>query len=756
MTNQHTRPPLQLWGGVEPTINRVGDRYFRQFERNGHRERLSDLEEFAALGLRTLRFPILWEEIAPESLEVCDWTPVDAALQKLRELGIRPIAGLLHHGSGPRYTSLVDPEFPEKLARFARTVAERYPWIDAYTPVNEPLTTARFSGLYGHWYPHGKDEPTFARCLINECRGVVLAMQEIRRVNPGAELVQTDDLGKIYSTPKLHYQAEYENERRWLTWDLLAGRIGPEGAMWSPLRGAGISEHELASFQENPCPPDIIGINHYITSERFLDDNLAAHPPDTHGGNGRDAYADVAAVRVRREGIGGAAGVLAEAWQRYGLPLAITEAHIGCTREEQLRWFMEVWRGAEKLRASGIDARAVTVWSLLGAHDWNSLLTRQEGFYEPGAFDLRGGVLRPTAIARMVTELANSRSFEHPTLENAGWWRRSVRLGEPISADDDAGSSLRDQCLPHISADAKIVPAPHSAGAQKPILITGGNGRLAQGFIRAAEVRGLAYRVLSRAELDVAEPAEVAAAIEALKPWAIINCAGYSGVDDAESDEHACLRSNTDGAATLAAACAQHSIALVTFSSDHVFDGAKREPYLERDEPCPLSVYGESKLLAEREVLCRFPAALVIRAGKVFAPLEDDDFLRRNLRAIARGERVVVANDIRVSGTYLPDLVQAALDLLVDGERGIWHLANTGAVTPAQFLMTAADISRLDAGRIDGIPDWRLNRPARRPAYRVLESERGQLLPALEDAIQRYCRETPAILEQSEELAASS
>ncbi|HEX9918834.1 MAG TPA: family 1 glycosylhydrolase, partial [Pyrinomonadaceae bacterium] len=157
---------LELWAGVECTVNRVGDQFYHQLERNGHAERIEDLDLFATLGISALRYPVLWERTAPDGLEHADWTWPDARLARLGELGVRPIVGLVHHGSGPRHTSLVDPAFPEKLAEYARAVAARYPWVDAYTPVNEPLTTARFSGLYGHWYPHGKDYPTFTRCLL--------------------------------------------------------------------------------------------------------------------------------------------------------------------------------------------------------------------------------------------------------------------------------------------------------------------------------------------------------------------------------------------------------------------------------------------------------------------------------------------------------------------------------------------------------------------------------------------------------------
>src|SRR5205814_1153483 len=145
------------------------------------------------------------------------WARADERMGRLRRLGVRPIVGLIHHGSGPGHTSLLDPGFPGGLAAFAARVAGRYPWADAYTPVNEPLTTARFSALYGHWYPHARDNRTFATAILTQCRAIVLAMDAIRCVQPQARLIQTDDLGKTYSTPKLRYQANFENQRRWLT-----------------------------------------------------------------------------------------------------------------------------------------------------------------------------------------------------------------------------------------------------------------------------------------------------------------------------------------------------------------------------------------------------------------------------------------------------------------------------------------------------------------------------------------------------------
>ena len=389
----------EIWGGVECSIVRVGDDYRDEVVETGHNRRLADLDAIASLGIRTIRYPVLWEAVSPASPEHCDWRFADERLGRLRELGIRPIAGLLHHGSGPRYTSMSDPGFPQGLARHAENVARRFPWLEMFTPVNEPLTTARFSGLYGHWYPHKHDVGSFLRCLVNECLGTLLAMRAIRRVIPHAQLVQTEDLGKVFSTPRLAYQARYENQRRWLSLDLLCGRVGKEHPWYASFLRHGITAAELAQFRDGEAKPDIIGINYYATSERYLDEALQLYPECFRGRNTREHYADVEAVRVNLPAADlGAKARLMEAWERYGLPLALTEVHHGSTREEQLRWLAEVWDSATQLRDDGVDLRAVTAWSLLGAVDWNTLLTKRLGFYEPGAFDTRSATPRLTAL----------------------------------------------------------------------------------------------------------------------------------------------------------------------------------------------------------------------------------------------------------------------------------------------------------------------------------------------------------------------
>ena len=263
---------LEVWGGVEYTLNRVRDRYFDQMELSGHAHRPDDYERFVELGIRTLRIGLLWErhELDPS------WRWSDERLSWLRQLGVRPIIGLVHHGSGPQHTSLLDPAFPEKLATYAESVAERYPWVDSYTPVNEPNTTARFSAMYGLWYPHHTSRGSYVRALVQQLKGTVLSMKAIRRVRPDARLVQTEDVGNISGTEELRATWELANLRQWITYDLLCGRVDRHHPMFAYMRAEGVSEGEIFWFAEQECPPTIVGVNYYVTSERYI--HHSPHP----------------------------------------------------------------------------------------------------------------------------------------------------------------------------------------------------------------------------------------------------------------------------------------------------------------------------------------------------------------------------------------------------------------------------------------------------------------------------------------------
>jgi dTDP-4-dehydrorhamnose reductase len=669
--------PLQLWAGAECTVVRVGDDYRDQIVETGHHQRIEDMDLFAQLGAKAVRFPILWERVAPDSLDQLDFAWTDARLERLRAAGIEVIAGLLHHGSGPRYTSLLDADFPAKLADYAARVAEHYPWIRRWTPVNEPLTTARFSGLYGHWYPHRRDYPAFLRALVNECRGTLEAMRAIRRVVPQAELLQTEDIGKVFATAPLAHQARHENARRWLSLDMLCGTVDEDHPMWPSLQKAGITLEELAPFRSGEAAPDLIGVNHYLTSERFLDHRLHFYPDLPVGGNGRDTYVDAEAVRVHMlEGDTGFAPRIREVWQRYRRPITITEVHHGCNRPEQLRWFVETWDKAQQLRGEGVDLKAVTLWSMFGNVDWRFLLAERRGLYDVGAYDVSSGTPRPTAIAKAAQTMAHGEAFDHPALDMPGWWRRPPRL-YPWSGSCNA-----------MDRDGR------------KLLITGATGTLGQALARLCEDRALPFCLTMRDELDICDPASIARAIERHQPWAIVNTAGFVRVADADAERDACFAWNADGAENLARAAAAAGIPLATFSTDLVFDG-RLGRYVESDPVSPTTTYGASKAAAERRVLAAHPQALMLRTAAFFGPWDRHNFAWAVLDAVSQDRPFRASASGFVSPTYVPDLAHAVIDLLVDGETGLWHVANQGRMSWYELAVHVADAAGFDPRLIE-------------------------------------------------------
>ena len=699
-------PPLELWGGVECTVIRLRDEYRNQIVDTGHAVRLDDIDAMASLGIKAVRYPIIWETVAPESPNELDFSWHDRRLERLRQHGIRVIAGLLHHGAGPRYTSFLKAEFPKLFAEYAVRVAERYPWIDAWTPINEPLTTARMSCLYGHWYPHRRDIDTAFKALVNQCRGICAAMRAVRSANPSSEHIFTEDIGKTFSTPELAYQAEHENERRWLSLDLLTGKVVPGHPFHRWLIDKVTTQDVIDEIGSDDGKPDIIGVDHYLTSERFLDHRVERYPSVTPGSNGRDTYVDVEAVRVSSvEGELGPAERLREVWGRYRLPMALTEVHHGCTREEQVRWLHQVWTGAEKARSSGMDVRAVALWALFGTVDWRSLLTRREGQYDVGAFDTRSATPRPTLVAKAGATLGRGETFDHPLLDLPGWWKRPGRChGRPRYDTLPIGISSR----------------------ARPLLITGATGTLGQAFARICAHRGLAFVLTSREQLDVGDAASIAAALDRVRPWALINAAGFIRGNET-------FAINVIGPELLARACKLHGLPLVTFSSDLVFDGALGRAYVEPDAPAPLCAYGRSKAEAEERLMAIGADALIVRTSAFFGPWDRGNFLFSTIERLKRGEEVVACDRTIVSPTYVPDLVHAALDLLLDEETGIWHLTNQGAVSWHELAREAAAMAKVDRHRIRGA-----NGGPRIDTS--LSSSRGLLLRPLTQALDEFAR----------------
>lgn len=698
---------MELWGGIECTINRIGNDYHDQLALSGHYLRPDDAMDFAALGIKAIRYPILWERHQPTPTKIIDWDFTAKNISVFKKMGVEVIAGLVHHGSGPAFVNILDEGFITGLASYAGEVAARFPWISHYTPVNEPLTTARFCGLYGLWHPHKNDDASFLRILINECRATVMAMKAIREINPMAKLVQTEDIGKVHSTDKLAYQAEFENARRWLSFDLLNGKVDAGHDLYGYLLENGIAKTELDEIQRDSCPPDILGANYYVTSERYLDEKLNHYPAIAHGGNGHDSYVDIEAVRSGSVKMDGPENIFEQVWMRYQIPIAITEVHLHCGREDQIRWLKFIWEAAEKLNNRGVDVVSVTLWSLLGAYGWNSLLTGNFDQYEAGAFDVQSGLPRETAIGRMARQLAKGESDYHPVLQGKGWWDMPSRIlyGTPQAA---------------LFESTSINTA--------PIIVFGAETSLGRSFVDSCYKRNLAVVVVTSRETGAATLEALNNILEKHAPWAAVNASGYRNIDLAEQDALRCYQDNTRQVKHLATACSAKGVQLLTFSTDMVFDGTKSSAYEETDVANPLNLFGKTKLQAEYFALDIHPETLIIRSGPIFDNIGSLNILEEVMPLLKIGKDILVPKDIYITASFLPEMVAVCLDLLIDGERGIWHLSNPGELSWYELACMLKIRNTVDKGRIVPINMEEIPNAALRPHLCIMGSIRGSLM----------------------------
>jgi dTDP-4-dehydrorhamnose reductase len=378
-----------------------------------------------------------------------------------------------------------------------------------------------------------------------------------------------------------------------------------------------------------------------------------------------------------------------------------------------------MWTTLNQLKSEGVEIKAITAWALFGLYGWNKLCTKPYGDYEPGVFNLSSGVARPTALARYIKELTSKQQCQHPVLQADGWWKRNDRLMYSPKTMVNINSSK-------------------AAPACQPVLIIGKTGTLGTAFSKICKDRHIHHLLLGRSELDITKKEQVKQIIKDLNPWAIINTAGYVKVDDAENDKQNCYRSNCQGPSILAEACADLPVKFLTFSTDLVFDGQKQEPYTESDPVSPLNIYGRSKADAEAKIRERNPNALIVRTSSFFGPWDEYNFATTTLKSLKEHQKVKAFKDVYMSPTYLPDLVNECLDLMLDDESGIVHLVNEGVISWAQFATKIARMAGFDPGLVQGVTSMNMRLNADRPKYSALKSEKGIKLPTVTDALERY------------------
>jgi dTDP-4-dehydrorhamnose reductase len=265
------------------------------------------------------------------------------------------------------------------------------------------------------------------------------------------------------------------------------------------------------------------------------------------------------------------------------------------------------------------------------------------------------------------------------------------------------------------------------------LLVTGARGMLGSDVLRAGERAGYELVGLARAELDISDAAAVDEAFARVHPDAVVNCAAWTDVDGAESNREQAYLVNAAGAGNVARAAAA-AVKLVHVSTDYVFAGdapldaaGAPRPYLESDPTGPRSVYGETKLEGELQVLAASPRHVVVRSSWLFG-VDGNNFVATMLRLAGEREAVQVVSDQVGCPTWTGHLAPALLGLIERDLAGLVHLAGAGIVSWNGFAREIFRQTEL-ACRVEPATTAQMARPAPRPAWSALESEREDVVP---------------------------
>jgi dTDP-4-dehydrorhamnose reductase len=510
---------LQIWGNVEHELDSKCSTFVNDND------------------LKTVQILCSWEAVAPKDLDRCDWSTLDVKLQRLNSSDHEVIVNFLYHGSGPQYTSLIDPDFPEKFSTFARLFAQRYPWINNYSPIYDIQKTARFSYLNSDKYSQVQSNTYYLKAIIHQCKGTILAMREIRSINPAARLIQAEDIGHWQSTNELTSQRDFENERRWLALDLLCGNITSNHPLFSYIIDSRIRTEELMWFQDNSKSPDIIGINHSINSPKYIDHQIELYSGEEIKDIKKEKYVEVAAFQSGQSEMISPEYIFQEVWERYKKPLAITECYLAGKREDQMRWLYEIWQTALRLREKHIPVEAIASPAFTGASEESHTQENDSFYHKARSFGSGHNDKKyfETGLSKLVWELSSKGYSNSPVLLSEGTWKTP----RGVLWASKTGDFSR---LYH-----------HSEA--RPIIIIKSNSPISTELAKACGSRNLFYRMMGFKEISITDADSIENVIDIYKPWAIIN-----------TDQD-----NLQAAGTLAKVCSDKKVQLVNFFSEGAY-----------------------------------------------------------------------------------------------------------------------------------------------------------------------------------------
>ena len=300
-----------------------------------------------------------------------DWNFADDTFAELLARGITPIVDLCHFGVPDWIGDFQNPDFPELFARYATAFAQRFPWVQLYTPVNEMYVCAQFSGRYGWWNEGLSSDRGFVTALKHLVRANVLAMHAILEVRPDALFIQSESAEYFHATnPTAIKPAEIMNAQRFLSLDLNYGRR-VDSETYEFLRENGMTREEYEFFLKRQLRRHcVMGTDYYVTNE---------HRVTADGGTWPSGE------------VFGYAEITRQYHDRYGLPVMHTETNIieGPLGTEAVDWLWKEWANVLRLRNVGIPILGFTWYSLTDQMDWDTALREDNNSVTPvGLYDL--------------------------------------------------------------------------------------------------------------------------------------------------------------------------------------------------------------------------------------------------------------------------------------------------------------------------------------------------------------------------------
>lgn len=417
--------------GIEDTFipqTRSGLRALDEYELMGHYEQWREhLRLAGATGARMIRWGIPWYRVEPHP-GVFDWSWTDQVIRfMVDELGIEPILDLMHYGT-PLWMerSFVDPRYPDAVAAYARAVAERYgDRVRYYTPLNEPIVNALFCGMRGLWPPYLRGERGFLRVGIALAQGIVKTVQALKAIDPGFVMVHVEAAGRtLAARAELEPIASEYRHRSFLFFDLITGRVTADHPLFRWLLFNGVSYRDLEDLAGQAISIDVMGLNFYpqwSTQQVELD----------AGGRLR--------LRVAEKQGQGFQEMLAGYYERYGVPMMITETSARGTLDIKRRWLDASVSAVRALRQTGIPVIGYTWFPLFTMIDWRYRTGRKPkeayllelGLYESARGEHGELRLVPSEMVERFRALT-----EHP-MTAVG----DLRIGRATPAPEQAGVS---------------------------------------------------------------------------------------------------------------------------------------------------------------------------------------------------------------------------------------------------------------------------------------------------------------------------